>query len=133
MVEQYMSENQPKVLIVEDNQAVCAILKEKLEEEGISVDVAVNGEAGLRKLGSSWPDLLILDIVMPKLDGAKMVRAVQAKKDISDFPIIIITNITKAEAKRRCAGLPIADIFIKASSSLDAIATRVQEILKQKK
>jgi len=127
-----MSAQKNKILIIEDNQAVCEILREKLEEEGMEVDVAADGESGLRKLGESMPDILLLDIIMPKLVGIKMLELVKDEQDISKLAIIIITNVPREEAEKRCQGLPVKDIFVKAASPLDEIVSRVKEILKQK-
>ena len=128
-----MSGEKNKILIIEDNQAVCEILREKLEEEGMKVDIAADGESGLRKLGESLPDVLLLDIIMPKLDGAKMLESIKQNRDISNLAVIVITNIPKEEAQKRCQGLPVKDIFVKAASPLDEIVSRVKEILKQQK
>lgn len=82
-----------KVLLVEDDRAVVDMYHTKLRVEGFDVAVALNGEDGLRLALSTHPDLILLDLALPKMDGMTLMQ--QLRKDLwgSQVPVIILTNL----------------------------------------
>ena len=81
-----------KVLIIEDEELIYSLLQKKLSGEGYEVDVAVDGEEGLRKIREGKPDLILLDIVMPKKNGFEVMQETKENEGFEKIPIIIISN-----------------------------------------
>lgn len=125
-----MTDSRQKILVIEDNQAVCQVLREKLTEEGFDVKIATNGEDGLNELKKSLPDLVMLDIIMPKLDGAQMLKLLKDNANVKEVPVLVVTNIPQADAEERVQGFPVAEVLVKADYTLEEIVNRVKGILK---
>ena len=81
-----------KVLIIEDEEILLELLEKKLVQEGYDVQVAKDGVEGLEKIEERKPDIILLDIVMPRMGGFEVMKELQKKEEFSDIPIIIISN-----------------------------------------
>lgn len=81
-----------KILLVEDEEILSSLLQKKLTQEGYLVSVAKDGIEGLKKLREDKPDLILLDIVMPRMGGIEMMQKMQENKEFAEIPIIIISN-----------------------------------------
>src|SRR5690349_23551454 len=86
----------PRILIVDDDPNLLVILAEQLRADGYEVQTARDGEEALRRLSQSWPDLLIIDMLMPRMDGLTLAREVKAR---ADLPIIVLSAIDTADSK----------------------------------
>jgi two-component system cell cycle response regulator len=84
-------EPRPRVLVVDDSRAVVHIIEALLEKEGYEVATAFDGVEGLQKARDEKPDLIILDIVMPKMDGYEVCRILQDDPDTAAIPVLILT------------------------------------------
>ena len=80
-----------KILIVEDDQIVSATVKRLLELKGYQTIIAINGEEGLEKTTSSSPDLIILDLMLPKLSGEEVCKKIRKNEKLAHLPIIMLT------------------------------------------
>jgi DNA-binding response OmpR family regulator len=80
-----------KLLVVDDETYILNILDFTLGSEGFEVITAANGEEALRKVMDLRPDLVVLDIMMPKLDGFEVCRAIKAKQETSHIPVVLLT------------------------------------------
>lgn len=83
-----------KVLIVEDDITLCCLIKSKLVHEGFEVFVAYNGLEGLKATLDNKPDIILLDILMPKMNGVEMLRNLRKDKWGKDVPVVLLTNDT---------------------------------------
>jgi len=81
-----------KILIIEDEEIMIHLLSKKISEEGYDVSVAVNGEEGLAQMRKVKPDLILLDIVMPKMGGIETMEEMQKDENLKNIPVIIISN-----------------------------------------
>ncbi|MGB3988495.1 MAG: response regulator [Minisyncoccales bacterium] len=81
-----------KILIIEDEEILADLLEKKLTQVGYEVSVANDGVEGLDKVKESIPDLILLDIVMPRMGGFDVMRELQKNQDFSKIPIVIISN-----------------------------------------
>ncbi len=81
----------PRILVVDDERLITTMLKDILEAHGYEVLVAYDGQEGLKRARTWRPDLIILDIMMPKLDGFKMARLLKGDRNFQHIPIIILT------------------------------------------
>src|SRR5690349_11006997 len=91
-----------RILIVEDEFGIAEALNDILTEEGHEVTLAYNGRDGLAQAGSLHPDLIILDLMMPIMDGRAMLRAVRADLALTDIPVLIMSAVPESIARRDC-------------------------------
>jgi len=117
----------PKVLLVEDEENLLQALKYNLEREGYSVLAATDGERGLQLAVQAKPDLVILDIMLPKLDGLEVCRLLRRE---SSVPILMLT--AKAEEVDRVVGLELgADDYVTKPFSMRELRARVKALLRR--
>lgn len=116
-----------KVLIVEDNETLNEAYKLILEKDGHTVSTAFNGEEGLEKLKEVSPDLILLDMLMPKMDGLEFLRHFDAKK-YPKTTIIILSNLNEDEQVDEARRLGAHRYILKANTSPRELAARVNHI-----
>jgi DNA-binding response OmpR family regulator len=122
-----MSPDKAKILIIEDEKDLTKLLKYNLEKEGQQVLVALDGVAGLSEFQKEQPDLVILDLMLPKMDGLQVCRAIRKE---SSAPIIMLT--AKKEETDRIVGLEMgADDYITKPFSIRELVARVKAILRR--
>lgn len=81
-----------KILIIEDEKIIFELLQKKLTQEGYETTIARDGEEGLKKLRETRPDLVLLDIIMPKMGGFDVMKEIKKDRELARIPIIIISN-----------------------------------------
>jgi DNA-binding response OmpR family regulator len=118
-----------KILIIEDEKEIVKLLKYNLEKEGYSVAVASDGESGLALFHKSKPDLLILDLMLPKIDGLELCKIIRRE---SRTPIIMLT--AKKEETDRVLGLELgADDYLTKPFSVRELLARIKSVLRRTK
>lgn len=118
-----------KVLIVDDEQDIVESLKFVLENEGYNCFTALNGEDGLNTAKEILPDLIILDIMMPKMNGYKISRLLKFDSKYKDIPIIMLTARSQEEDKL-IGNETGANEYITKPFDLEAVVNKVNEYLK---
>lgn len=114
-----------KILIVEDDQALSQVLQKKLEFNGYEVATAPDGEAAMTELGKSKPDLILLDIVMPKMNGYEVLEKIHSDPSLSPIPVIIISNSGQPVEIERTKELGAADYIIKANFEPNEVLDKI--------
>ena len=121
----------PMILIVEDNPAGLEILQTRLEAHNYDIITATDGEAGLAMARDHQPDLILLDIMMPKMDGIKVCRLIRADPSMPFMPIIMVT--AKADSADVIAGLEAGgDEYLTKPVDQAALVARVKSMLRIK-
>lgn len=121
------AERQPRILIVEDEPALVASLTYSLRREGFTVEAARDGREGLRLATQSPPDLVILDLMLPGVDGMEVCRRLRA---VSDTPVLMLT--ARSEETDRVLGLELgADDYVTKPFSMRELIARVRAILRR--
>jgi two-component system alkaline phosphatase synthesis response regulator PhoP len=124
------SANLPKILIVEDDPNIRELLQYNLEKEGFLVKTAEDGEQGLDTIETKWPDLVILDLMIPYRDGLEICRIMRSNKDLAHISVIILT--AKGEEIDRVLGLEMgADDYVTKPFSTREIIARVKALLRR--
>ena len=118
------------LLIVEDDIALMKALCGKFNREGFDVLEAKNGKEGLEIAIKNNPALILLDIVMPVMDGITMLKKLREDKKGKDIPVIILTNLADAEYNPGLADKDVSDYLVKTDWSLEDIVKKVEERLK---
>ena len=116
-----------KILIVDDDTNICELLRLYIEKEGFEASIANDGEAGLRMFDTVNPDLILLDIMLPGLDGWQVCREIRKK---SDCPIIMLT--AKGEVFDKVLGLELgADDYVVKPFEAKEVIARVKAVLRR--
>jgi len=116
-----------KVLLVEDEVVMAKMYQERFQKAGFDVEIALTAEEGLKKAKKEKPDLVVLDILLPRADGIEFLRKLRADKDLKNIRVVALSNYDVPETKKRARGLGVKAYLMKA----DYIPrTLVQEIKK---
>jgi len=119
----------PKILVVDDQPINVQLLKRKLEREGMAVATAYSGQEALGLVAADKPDLILLDVMMPEMDGIEVCQRLQADLETKSIPIIFITARTSKEGKIEGLGVGAVD-YITKPIDLDETLARVQTQLR---
>jgi len=121
--------NMPKkILIVEDETALLYALQSQLSTEGYHVFVADDGEKALKVLDEHKPDAIILDIILPKLNGWEFLKKVKANSETKDIPVIIISNLSDDASRQRGIELGAKDYLPKINYSIAKLIDKIKEL-----
>jgi OmpR family response regulator RpaB len=123
--------NKHKIMIVEDDQFLRKIYQTKLEKEGHEVMVASNGEEALTVLETGIPEIILLDLVMPQLDGFGFLEKKQQLAKAKDVPVIVLSNLGQQSDIDRTNFPDVAGYAIKSNTSLAEILQKIEEVLKK--
>lgn len=118
-----------KILIIEDEEALLLMLSNKLTREGYSIVSAEDGEEGIRKVKEEKPDLVLLDIIMPKMSGMEVLEIMHADKALSIIPVIIISNSGQQVEINRAKALGAKDYLVKAEFDPQEVIEKVDAVL----
>ncbi len=117
------------VEVIEDEQSLLTALREKLAHEGFSFLGAKDGEEGLDLALQNHPDLILLDILMPKMDGLTMLKKLRENEWGKKVPVIILTNFSGDEKIAAAMENEALDYFIKSDVKLEEVVSRIKEKL----
>lgn len=119
-----------KILVIEDDFPLASALKNKLSKEGFSVRVARNGKSGLETFVSYKPDLILLDIVMPIMDGMEMLRLLRLEPSGKEAKVIVLTNLNDASKTAQAVQRGVRDYLVKSDWKMADLIKKVKEKLK---
>lgn len=123
--------NTKTVLIVEDEKSLAEPLKLKLKKAGYSVYHGKNGQEGLDLVAKVHPDIILLDLLMPVMDGAQMLKHLAEKPETKGIKVIILSNISDVDTASKVAGMGAMDYVVKSDWKLADIVTRVGNKLRE--
>lgn len=118
-----------KILVVDDEELVINALTKRLIKEGFSTDVARDGQEALEKVKSTKPDLILLDVIMPRLDGISVLKKLKESPDTQQIPVIMLTNLYEDRKVGQVLKTGVTDYLVKVDNSLDDIIRRVRKNL----
>lgn len=121
-----------KILIIEDEKNLLEAIEKKFTIEGYSVFTALDGEAGLAQAKISKPDLILLDIVMPKMNGYEVLENLKKDKNLSKIPVIIISNSGQPVEIEKILTMGADDYLIKAEFDPSEVMIKVKDLLAKK-
>ena len=119
----------PKVAIVEDDLAIAQMYRMKFEAEGYHVDIAENGKLGLALCEQMKPDLVLLDLMMPEMNGDEMLEKMRATDWGKSIKVIILTNVGEQEAPEKLKSLNVRAYIVKAEMTPKQVAELARQQL----
>ena len=123
-------EDEVRVLFVEDDPAVAQMYRLKLELDGYAVDVASDGEQAVSRATSEPPDIIFLDIRLPKLDGLEVLEALRRHERTRQVPVVILSNYSERELIERGLKLGALEYLVKSQTTPAKVAGGVEDWLK---
>lgn len=126
-----MPETPIHVFIVEDDAMLLDMYKMKFEGEGFTVTTATNGRLGLDALQSKTPDILLLDVMMPEIDGFAVLTELKKNPQWKDIPVILLTNLGQDSDVKKGLALGANDYLIKANLTPAQVVEKVKTLLKK--
>lgn len=122
---------QQKILIVDDNETVVELLKTQLKPFKYHLETAFDGEEALDKIRKSAPDLILLDLMMPRISGYEVLRRIKESKETQFIPVIVVTALQEASDKLKAIELGADDFLVKPINRLE-LTTRIKSLLRMK-
>ena len=119
-----------KILIIEDDKFLRELISQKIAKEGFDVVEAIDGEEGLKKVKSEKPDLVLLDLILPGIDGFEVLSKTKEDTETGLIPIIILSNLGQKDDIERGLRLGAVDYLIKAHFTPGEIIDKMKGILK---
>ncbi len=125
-----MTEKQYKILLIEDEEMLANMYETKFKNEGFNIRKALDGETGLRMAIEDKPDIILLDIIMPKLDGFSVLKKIKENDKIKNVPVVLLTNLGQDEDIKKGQTLGAAGYLVKANLTPIEVVNKVKEYLK---
>lgn len=116
------------ILLADDEQFVLVAYKDGLENAGYQVTLAHDGEEALAAMRAVRPDLVLLDIIMPKLNGFEVLQAIQADPTLAGIPVAVFTNLSQLNDEQEARNLGAVDFIVKADVSLNDLLARIERL-----
>ena len=117
------------ILLVEDDEFLAELYATKLNLEGFEVLLAADGEKGLKMVKESKPDLVLLDIILPKMDGFEVLANMQQDQTVKNIPVILLTNLSQKDEVKRGLDLGAKDYLIKAHFMPSEVVKKIKQTI----
>ncbi|MCD6233355.1 response regulator [bacterium] len=118
-----------KILFIEDESALQKTIGDALREEGYQVLSALDGEIGLKLAQTKKPNLILLDLILPKVDGFEVLKTLKDNSDTKDIPVLILTNLEGAQDIEKALELGATTYLVKANYTLEEVVEKVKQSL----
>ena len=118
------------ILIIEDDKFLRELIAQKLIKEGFEISEAVDGEEGMKKVKEEKPDLVLLDLILPGVDGFEVLARIKEDPVLAAIPVIILSNLGQKEDVERGLKLGAVDYLIKAHFTPGEIIEKIKNTLK---
>jgi len=125
-----MEKRNKKILLAEDDSVIGPMYETKLTQDGFSVVLAVDGATALEALNKEKFDLVLLDIIMPQLDGFSVLEEIRSNSKIKNMPVIMLTNLGTDEDIEKGKKMGVIDYLVKSSLTPTEVSLRVKKYFK---
>ncbi|MBI2098662.1 MAG: response regulator [Candidatus Wildermuthbacteria bacterium] len=116
-----------KILFIEDEPAIHKTLSDALEKEEYEIISALDGEIGLRLAKEKTPDLILLDLVLPKIDGFEVLKSLKANTETERIPVIVLTNLEQMEDIQKAIDLGARTYLVKSNYDLKEVVDKIKK------
>ena len=121
-----------KILVVEDDRFLRELITQKLVREGYEISEAADGEEGVKKAEEIKPDVILMDLILPGIDGFEAISKIKEKPELENVPIIILSNLGQRDDVERGLKLGAVDFLIKAHFTPGEIIEKIEKVLGEK-
>lgn len=118
------------IIVVEDESFLSKVLAERLEDEGFGrIDVAGNGEEALAKIKQHKPDIVLLDMILPKMNGFEVLEIMQADNVLKKIPVLVLSNLGQDQDIEQAKKLGARDYIVKSNFSLQKVVEKIMSVI----
>jgi len=118
------------IVFVEDESSLQKILGEALSKEGYNVTSALDGATGLNTIKALKPDLVLLDLILPKIDGFEVLKKIKSDPEIKKIPVVVLTNLEGVEDIDKALELGATTYLVKENYSLEEVVEKIKKAIK---
>ena len=118
-----------KILLIEDEAVLQKAISQALEKENFKVFNSLDGELGLSSAEKIKPDLILLDLILPKMNGFEVLKRLKMNKETENIPVIVLTNLERTDDIERVIELGARAYLVKSDYSLDEIVEKIKSVL----
>lgn len=118
-----------KVLLVEDDELIIRMYQKALELEGYTVETADNGLSALEQLLPTRPDIILLDIMMPTMNGVEFLKRISAGTNAGQTPVIVLTNVADEDVKTEAVSAGASLVLVKSQVEPDDVISAIRQVL----
>lgn len=127
-------EDKKTILLVEDDKFILEMYVEKMQKSGFRVEIAEDGAAAVKKAKEVLPDAVLLDIIIPKMDGFEVLKALKNDEKLKNIPVILLTNLGQKQSVEKGLKAGASDYIIKAHFTPSEVLDKLEQaIIKNKK
>lgn len=116
-----------RILIIEDDEFLRSLLNTRLSAEGFSVSMAIDGKDGLKKIKEEKPDMVLLDLLLPIMDGFEVLSAAKSNESTKSIPVLILSNLGQKKDVDRGLKMGAADYIIKSQFTVEEIIDKIKK------
>ncbi|MEI7690418.1 MAG: response regulator [bacterium] len=124
-----MTPNSIKVLIIEDDRYISKMFQLKLSLDGMDVQVAENGHQGVEKVKEFMPNIILLDLLMPEMDGYEVLEIIKGDDETKDIPVLIMSNLGQEDHVQKAMQLGALGYIVKSQYTPSNVSEKVKEVL----
>jgi DNA-binding response OmpR family regulator len=118
-----------KVMIIEDDKFLSSLIKARLEKEGFAVVQAFDGEEAINLLRQGPPDLIVMDLIMPKVNGFEVLQTISITPQLEKTPVIILSNLAQDSDIEKARALGAKEYFVKVKISIDDLLVKIKDLV----
>lgn len=118
-------------MLVEDDRFFSTLLKTRLEKEGFSVMQAFDGEEATTLLQTNKPNLIIMDLIMPKMNGFEVLQTMSIMPEMQKIPVVIVSNLAQDSDVQKASELGAKEYFVKAKIPIDSLIQEIKKLVGQ--
>jgi len=119
-----------KILIIEDDSFLQSLEVNKLTKSGYSVITASNGTEGMKKIEDPGVDLILLDLILPDIDGFEILEKIRKNEATKKTPVIVFSNLSDEKDVTKASSLGVTQFMVKSNFTLDELVTEIKKVLK---
>ena len=115
------------ILLIEDESALQKTIGDALNQEGFQTLSALDGEVGLRLAKEKRPDMILLDLILPKVNGFEVLKSLKERKETQNIPVIVLTNLESMEDIQKALDLGATTYLVKSNYTLQELVEKIQK------
>ena len=124
-----MADGAKKIMIIEDDRFLSSLMKARFEKDGFGVIQAFDGEEAIQLFKTQTPNLIILDLIMPRVTGFEVLQAISISPQLEKVPVVILSNLAQDSDIEKARQLGAKEYFVKVKVSIDDLVGRVKSLL----
>jgi DNA-binding response OmpR family regulator len=117
-----------KILIIEDDKFLSSVLKSRLEKEGFAVSQAFDGDSGISLARAEQPNLILLDLIMPKVSGFEVLQTLSMDPELNKIPVMVASNLGQESDIAKAKSLGAVNYYVKVRTSIDGLAQMAKQM-----